>query len=141
MNDRIALVRSNSGLTQEKFAAKLGLSQNFVWMLEKGTRIPSERTISDICREFNVNETWLRTGEGEMLIPMDREKEIMAFIGDILKGEPDFRRALVHVLARMTPDQWEMMEAKARELLEEMETPPQDGGGVRQGSEVKLSGM
>lgn len=126
MNDRIALVRSNSGLTQEKFAAKLGLSQNFVWMLEKGTRIPSERTISDICREFNVNETWLRTGEGEMLIPMDREKEIMAFIGDILKGEPDFRRALVHVLARMTPDQWAMMEAKARELLEEMETPPQD---------------
>lgn len=126
MNDRIALVRSNSGLTQEKFAAKLGLSQNFVWMLEKGTRIPSERTISDICREFNVNETWLRTGEGEMLIPMDREKEIMAFIGDILKGEPDFRRALVHVLARMTPDQWAMMEAKARELLEEIETPPQD---------------
>ena len=131
MNNRIALVRSNSGLTQEKFAAKLGLSQNFVWMLEKGTRIPSERTISDICREFNVNETWLRTGEGEMLVPMDREKEIMAFIGDILKGEPDFRRALVHVLARMTPDQWAMMEAKARELLEEMETPPQDGGGVR----------
>lgn len=126
MNNRIALVRFNSGLTQEKFAAKLGLSQNFVWMLEKGTRIPSERTISDICREFNVNETWLRTGEGEMLVPMDREKEIMAFIGDILKGEPDFRRALVHVLARMTPDQWAMMEAKARELLEEMETPPQD---------------
>lgn len=124
MNNRIALVRANSGLTQEKFAAKLGLSQNFVWMLEKGSRVPSERTISDICREFNVSEHWLRTGEGEMLVPMDREKEIMAFIGDILKGEPDFRRAVVHVLARMTPDQWAMMEAKARELLEEMETPP-----------------
>ena len=124
MNNRIALVRANSGLTQEKFAAKLGLSQNFVWMLEKGSRVPSERTISDICREFNVSEHWLRTGEGEMLLPVDPEEEILGFVRDLLTDAPDFRRALVRVLARMTTDEWAMLEAKARELLEHMETPP-----------------
>ena len=124
MNNRIALVRANSGLTQEKFAAKLGLSQNFVWMLEKGSRVPSERTISDICREFNVSEHWLRTGEGKMLLPVDPEEEILGFVRDLLTDAPDFRRALVRVLARMTTDEWAMLEAKARELLGHIETPP-----------------
>ena len=124
MNNRIAIVRANSGLTQEKFAAKLGLSQNFVWMLEKGSRVPSARTISDICREFNVSEHWLRTGEGKMLLPVDPEKEILGFVRDLLTDAPDFRRALVRVLARMTTDEWAMLKAKARELLEHIETPP-----------------
>ena len=124
MNNRIALVRANSGLTQEKFAAKLGLSQNFVWMLEKGSRVPSARTISDICREFNVSEHWLRTGEGKMLLPVDPEKEILGFVRDLLTDAPDFRRALVRVLARMTTDEWAMLKAKSRELMEHIETPP-----------------
>lgn len=124
MNNRIAIVRANSGLTQEKFAAKLGLSQNFVWMLEKGSRVPSARTISDICREFNVNEHWLRTGEGKMLLPVDPEEEILGFVRDLLTDAPDFRRALVRVLARMTTDEWAMLKAKARELMEHIETPP-----------------
>ena len=129
--DRIKAVRLSEGLSQEKFGAKIKISGASVSLLESGRNNASEQTRSLICTEFNVNEQWLRTGQGEMKYPQDREKEIMAFIGDILKGEPDFRRAMVHVLARMTPDQWAMMEAKARELLEEMETPPQDGGGVR----------
>lgn len=124
--DRIKAVRLSEGLSQEKFGAKIKISGASVSLLESGRNNASEQTRSLICTEFNVNEQWLRTGEGEMMAPQDREKEIMAFIGDILKGEPDFRRALVHVLARMTPDQWEMMEAKARELLEEMETPPRE---------------
>ncbi len=129
--DRIKAVRISSGLSQEKFGERIKISGASVSRLESGNNNASEQTRSLICKEFGVNEEWLRSGAGEMSPPVDREKEIMAFIGDILKGEPDFRRALVHVLARMTPDQWAMMEAKARELLEEMETPPQDGGGVR----------
>lgn len=124
--DRIKAVRLSEGLSQEKFGARIKISGASVSLLESGRNNASEQTRSLICTEFNVNEQWLRTGKGEMKYPEDREKEIMAFIGDILKGEPDFRRALVHVLARMTPDQWTMMEAKARELLEGIETPPRD---------------
>lgn len=123
-SERIREVRKRVGLTIVEFGDRLGVSNSAISRLETGKNNASNQTITQICQTFGVNEHWLRTGEGEMMAPQDREKEIMAFIGDILKGEPDFRRALVHVLARMTPDQWAMMEAKARELLEEMETPP-----------------
>lgn len=125
-NERIRAVRKKVGLTIVEFGDRLGVSNSAISMIENGKNNASNQTITQICQTFGINEHWLRTGEGEMMAPQGREKEIMAFIGDILKGEPDFQRALVHVLARMTPDQWEMMEAKARELLEEMETPPQD---------------
>lgn len=123
MNNRIALVRSNSGLTQEKFAAKLVLSQNFIWMLEKGSRIPSDRTISDICREFKINETWLRTGEGEMEIPVDENDLIAGFIGDLMKGKPDIRRRLISALARLDPEDRDLIERMIEKVSGDEEKP------------------
>ena len=66
MNERIEAVRKAQGLTQEQFAEKINLSRNYLWMLENGSRVPSDRTIKDICDKFGVCEEWLRTGEGEM---------------------------------------------------------------------------
>lgn len=77
MNTRISSIRKSLGLTQEKFADRIGLTRNFVWMIEKGDRVPSDRTISDICREFNVSEIWLRTGEGEMFNQLDDDADFL----------------------------------------------------------------
>lgn len=85
MKDRILKVRKEYKLTQDTFAEKLNLSKNFVWMLEKGDRIPSDRTISDICREFRVNETWLRTGEGEMFQELPPEDELAVAVSNVLE--------------------------------------------------------
>ncbi len=71
------------------------------------------------CAEYNVSESWLRTGEGDMFRPVSRDEEIAAFVGDILGEESDFRRRFVAVLARMTADEWALLERKARELLED----------------------
>lgn len=122
--DRIRAVRLSAGLSQEKFGAKLKITGASVSLLESGRNNASEQTRSLICSQFGVNEAWLRTGDGEMKVPVDREKEIMAFVGELIQGEPDFKRAFVHVLARMTPEEWSVLEAKARELLAELETPP-----------------
>lgn len=122
--DRIKAVRLSRGLSQEKFGSIIKISGAGVSRLESGGNNASEQTRSLICKEFNVNETWLRTGEGEMMAPIDQEEEILGFVRDLLTDAPDFRRALVRVLARMTTDEWAMLEAKARELLEHMETPP-----------------
>jgi acetylornithine deacetylase len=62
-------------MTQKDFSARLGLSENFIWQIEKGEREPSDRTISDICREFSISENWLRTGDGEMFRSISREEE------------------------------------------------------------------
>ena len=120
MNNRIAEVRKTYNLTQEKFAERIGLTRNFVWMIEKGDRVPSDRTIADICREFQVDEHWLRTGEGEMLRPMSRNDELAQFLGQVIQDDEGFRRSLLTVMSRMTTDEWAMLEHKAWELVEEM---------------------
>lgn len=124
MNERIALVRKSLGLTQEKFAEQVGLSRNFMWMIESGTRVPSDRTISDICREFNVNETWLRTGEGDMFNQITRSEKITAFLTDITADEgDDFKRRFVEMLAELEPEDWKLLERMAEKLQKKEGNP------------------
>ena len=66
MNNRIQAIIKAVGLKKIEFAKRLRLSAPYISELCSGKTFPSDRTISDICREFNISETWLRTGEGEM---------------------------------------------------------------------------
>lgn len=120
INERIGKCIEALGIKKTHFANRLNVSQAFISQLTKGASSPSDRTIADICREFNVNEIWLRTGEGEMFTQMSRTDEISAFVGNILRGEPDFRQKFISVLARMTPDEWQLLEKKVLELSEEI---------------------
>lgn len=121
MNKRITAIRKNANLNQQAFADKIGLTKNFVSLLETGNRTPSDRTVSDICREFGINEKWLRTGEGEMVKPVNRDAEIASFMGDVMRGEDaDFRRRLISVLARLDVAEWELLEKMALKLAEEV---------------------
>lgn len=89
MNARISDIRKCSGLSQQEFADKIGLTKNYVSLLETGGRIPSDRTISDICREFNVNEQWLRTGQGNMFLPKTRAQEIGEIVRNAATRDPE----------------------------------------------------
>lgn len=66
VNDRIKAVRNALQLTQTEFGNKIGLKQNTVGQLETGLRKVTDRTIIVVCQSLNVNENWLRTGEGAM---------------------------------------------------------------------------
>lgn len=119
MNERIKELRKALGLTQQDFADRIGSVQNTITGYETGRRAPSNQVVALICREFNVNENWLRTGEGQMFIQVSRDEEIAAFIGDVLSGETgDFRRRLISVLSRLDADQWELLEHIAEELAQ-----------------------
>ena len=81
---------------------------------------PIDAVITLICREFNINESWLRTGEGEMMKPVSRDEEISSFMGDVMRGESeDFRRRLVAVLAKLDASEWELLENMALKLADE----------------------
>ena len=124
MNERIKKLRKSLGLTQQEFSDRIKVKRNTVATYEMGRSMPSDAAISLICREFNVNETWLRTGDGEMFKPVNRDQEIADFMADILKGEPDFRTKLISVMARLSADEWAMLERRARELAATLtETP------------------
>ena len=110
INERIAAVIQHSGLSKTAFSRRVGLSQPFVSQLASGTAAPSDRTIVDICREFGVNERWLRTGE----------EEIMRFAATVIRDpSSEFQRQALAVLAKLTPEQWQLMEEMARKLLQE----------------------
>lgn len=110
MNNRIKILRKQElKLTQKEFSNRLGLSENFIWQIEKGERIPSDRTITDICREFNVNEVWLRTGEGELYQEETRQEQIMKFAVQTIKGSDEFRKQFVSMLAKLDVEDWEAL--------------------------------
>ena len=118
-NERVKELRKSLGLTQEKFGERVGLKKSAISQIESGVNGVTDQLRLAVFREFNVNEDWLRTGEGSMFSEPDEDEEITKFLGDILSDQPDFRRRLVSVLARMTPDEWELLEAKIRELAAE----------------------
>ena len=120
MKDRIKALRKTLSLNQTDFGSKIGVKQSAVAAYESGSRTPLDSVIVSICREFGVNERWLRTGEGEMLMHLSREEEIMRFAATVVRDpSSEFQRRFVSVLARLTPEQWQLMEQMARKLLQE----------------------
>lgn len=86
MKDRIREVREHFGLSMEKFGSRIGIGKASISLLESGKNNPSVQTIILICREFGVNEQWLRTGEGEMF------EQTRASVLDRLSTEYDLSR-------------------------------------------------
>ena len=122
MNARIEAVRKHEGLTQEQFAEKINLSRNYLWMLENGSRVPSDRTIKDICDKFGIREEWLRNGTGEMFVLDAQSDKVAAFVGDLTKDDSDtFKKRFVEMLADLSPQDWELLERMAEKLAQKKE--------------------
>ena len=122
MNNRIKELRKQLRLTQQQFAERIGSVQNTITGYETGRRVPSGQVIALICREFGVNETWLRTGEGEMFAPVDPENQLMEWAGRVLADSSDsFRARFVRMMMGLTDKEWAVLEEKARQLRESLQ--------------------
>ena len=93
MKNRIKQVRKNIGLTQVEFGTRLGVAGNTIATYENGMRNPSNAIIVAICHAFNVNEAWLRTGEGEMFNEISSEQ---------FQSENSFEDNLISVLTQIS---------------------------------------
>ena len=111
MNTRIKMIRQNEGLTQSQFADKIGLSRNYVAMIEIGQREPSERTISDICRIFDIQEDWLKYGLEPMRAAKSREEEIADLVGSALTGSNEFKKSVIRMICSRTDEELKALEA------------------------------
>lgn len=120
MTDRIKKLRKALDLTQQEFADRLNVGRNNIAGYETGRRSPSDAVVTLICREFNVNEEWLRTGEGDMFLPVNRDSEIASFVKSLLNEEPDsFKNRFISMLSKLTVEEWEFLDRKAKELAGE----------------------
>lgn len=124
IGERVKELRKQVNLTQQAFADRLNLKRNTVGSYEVNVVEPSDRTISDICREFNVSETWLRTGEGEMFNQITRSEKITSFLTEITEDEgDDFKRRFVEMLADLEPEDWKLLERMAEKLQKKEGNP------------------
>lgn len=111
MKDRIKQVRKSKNLTQTAFGEVIGVKGNTVTNYETGLRTPTDAVIKSICREFGINEEWIRNGTGEMFQPENKNDEISRLFGEVLKkSDDDFRYRLINALAKLDDSGWDNLE-------------------------------
>ena len=113
MNERIKQLRIALNLTQDAFAKRLGVKRNTIGNYETGNRVPSEQSIFSMCREFNVNEEWLRNGTGEMFYTMSQDEELAYIVGRALPAADEKLKetfiALGKLSQELTPEDWKVI--------------------------------
>lgn len=111
MNERLKKLRKELDMTQQEFAEGIGIKRNTMATYESGRNEPIDAVISLICTKYNVNENWLRTGEGEMFIEMSYDDEIAQFVGQVMGEEDDsFKKRLISGLAALDDNGWKVLE-------------------------------
>ena len=119
IGDRISLVIKRSGLTKTKFAEQLHLSQPFVSGICSGAKQPSDRTIADICREFNVSEAWLRDGVGDMEVKRTMNQELALMVNELMtESDESYRKRFVAALLELPPEFWPDLKRFLEKLAE-----------------------
>lgn len=102
MNERLKMLRKALNKNLVEFGENIHLSKTQISKMETGAANLTDRTIDAICSFYNVNETWLRTGEGEMFQQLTRDEELARHLGELLKGEPEsFRKRLIASLIKI----------------------------------------
>ena len=125
MNDigsRIKEIRTNKNMSQEEFGKRLVISRAQIGSYETDRRKVPERTIRDICREFNVNENWLRTGKGEMYQSQPQIDELEYLMGkfSINAEEDETRTKIIKALLKLDDNGWKVIEGLVDDILKDV---------------------
>lgn len=123
MHERIKQIRKNNEMTQTEFGAKIGVKGNTITNYETGLRNPSEAVIKAICREFDVNELWLRTGQGDPTKTLEGEERFALNIGKLQNTDNETVMRWVNAIAESNPELLEDIEIFFMTLLDIKKEP------------------
>lgn len=119
IGERINYLRKSLlNLTLDKFGDRLGVKKSTLSTIENGKGNVTEQMRRSICREFNVNESWLLTGEGQPFVELTREKKIEDFFKDVELGTSEFKKAFIEGLAKLTTEEWVSLEKICKKMAE-----------------------
>ncbi len=116
MNERLKQLRKKLDMKQGDFATALSISQGHLSDIENNRKEVSDRVISICSLKFNVNEEWLRTGNGEMFNPMSEDEELDLYVGRISGGTDEFKKNLIKTLCKLSEDEWDVL----KKIISEM---------------------
>lgn len=125
LGERVKEVRKAQDMTLEEFGKRLSVTKVTMSNIERGNRSLTERMLKDICREFNINEKWLKTGEGDMTRKRTEEEEIAALVSDLLedgRDNPFFGIILeiVQTYNELSPASQKVLQEASKKLLENL---------------------
>lgn len=128
MNGRIKKIRTELKLSQDEFGKRLGVTRGAITNIELNKTTPKPLFIDLICREFGVNEKWLKTGEGDMFSHPSYEDEVSEIVHKVLKDQTEFSRRLISVLSELSPQELTLLDKMAQRLAEKygVQTSPAD---------------
>ena len=127
MKNRLKELRTVLGLNQEEFASALKIGRSTIANYEAGTRAPVASVISLIIQKWNVNEEWLRTGEGPMFVDVSRADELSRLIEETMSDESgEIKRRIATAVLRLTPDQIRACTDWIKETFGLVEAPAAD---------------
>lgn len=117
IGERIKEIRVSAGLNQIDFGKRLSLSQSAVANYEKNVRVPLDAVIASICKEFNVSEEWLRTGEGEPFVEKSKREQIIGYLNMLSDVSENVRNRFADALDAMDEDDWKVI----RDVVDQIE--------------------
>lgn len=129
IGERIKFVRTQNNCTQQAFADALGLKRNTIATYELDKTSPSDRTIADICREFNVNREWLETGAGKPFQEKSRDEEIAEIIGKIVYGDESSKARIIRALCKLPDEMFPEAERILIDIVENIKKERENEGG------------
>lgn len=128
MNERIKELRKHLGLTLEEFGKRLGVTRSAIGHLERGERTLTDQMFLSICREFNIDEEWLRTGEGEMFTL--QEDEEAAYVSELLEDTEnplyDLIKAIMKTYSQTGEKEKAIIKAFAKDLHKNLKEESRD---------------
>lgn len=131
MNNRVRQIRKTLNLTMEKFGEYLGVTRTAISNIESGNRGVTDQMFKSICREFNVNEDWLRVGEGNMFKELPEEEETATLVSDLLedgKSNPFYEIILeiMRTYNELSPKSQEALRESSAKLLKNLRKKKED---------------
>ena len=125
MNERLKKLRKALDLTQQDFANRIGVKRNTVATYEMGRSSPSDSAVSLICREFNVNEDWLRNGgsDDDMFVKLNEDEELAMYTQMLLDSTTDdivanMVKKFICIYEKLDPDSKKILMNIADELID-----------------------
>ncbi|MDK0696007.1 helix-turn-helix transcriptional regulator [Clostridium perfringens] len=107
-------------LTQQEFADSIKLSRSNVGNIESGIVQLTQRNIDAICEKFNVNEVWLKTGEGEVFLNLSPEEEFDMLVGRLYADDDSFKKNIIRAMLKLSDEDWLVVKKFTEELKKGM---------------------
>lgn len=121
IGERIKEIRKGAGLTQQKFADRIGAKQNTVAQYEIGRNAPIDPVITAICKEFDIQEDWLRHGLEPMRAAKSDEEEVSDYVAQALNGSSEFKKSVIKMICTRSEEDLKALERSFMYIYQELQ--------------------